>query len=224
MLLQKVKKILIFKAALNDKFYGIRLNALKAIDPANAELAKVAYPLFQKLAATDPNTLVKAQAIAALSANNNPADLPLFKKALESNSYAVQGAALMALTLQQPQEGLATAKAMEKDNKKALTEAIVNVYSKFGTEAELPFITEKFASLGAQEQVQLIPAYMNMLAKVKDVNAVKNGVDAVKAIGLKYKTYGANVFVSNFLTQLKQQKQNDAASVTYIDAALAELK
>ncbi|MET3115061.1 aminopeptidase N [Pedobacter sp. CG_S7] len=214
----------ILTAALNDKFHRLRLNTLKEIDLSQPELAKTTLPIIQKLAASDPNTLVRAQAISALAVNNNPADLPLFKKALESNSYAVQGAALIALSLQQPQDALATAKTFEKDNRKALTEAMVNVYSKFGTENELPFITEKFSSLGTQEQIQVIPAYMNILGKIKDIDAIKKGVDAVKAIGLKYKTYGANTFVTNFLVKLKQQKQNDQASLTYIEAAIVELK
>lgn len=214
----------ILMGALNDKFHGLREDALQAMDLSDAAMAKTALPVIRKLAETDPNTLVKAQAITALAAYNNTADLPLFKKGLADKSYAVQGASLMALALQQPQEALTTAKTMEKDNRKALTEAMVNVYSKFGTEKELPFITQKFSSLGTQEQIQLIPAYMNMLGKVNDVDAVKNGVDAVKAIGVKYKTYGANVFVTNFLVKLKQQKQSDQVSLAYIDAAIAELK
>ncbi len=214
----------ILSTALGDPFHGIKLAAIKTTDLNQPELAKTVYPLLQKLAANDLNTLVKAQAITALAVTGNPADLPLFKKALESDSYAVQGAALMALAMQKPEEGLSTAKRMEKDNKKALTEAIVNVYSKYGSSTELPFITEKFESLGAQEQVQLIPAYMNMLGKVTDMESIKKGVDAVKAIGLKYKTYGANAFVSNFLVQLKQQKQGDTTSLAYIDKALEELK
>ncbi|WP_432712098.1 M1 family aminopeptidase [Pedobacter sp.] len=214
----------IMLAALNDKFHGLRLASLEALDLTNAELAKTALPVIQKLAVADANTLVKAKAITALAATNNPADLPLFKKALESDSYAVQGAALMALSLQQPQDAIATAKSFEKDNRKALTEAMVNVYSKYGTENELAFITDKFGSLGTQEQIHLIPAYMNMLGKVNDLNAVKKGVDAVKAIGVKYKSYGANTFVTNFLVKLKQQKQSDQASLTYIDAAITELK
>ena len=214
----------ILTAALNDKFHGLRLSTLKEMDLSQLELAKATLPIIQKLASSDPNTLVRAQAISALAENNNPADLPLFKKGLESNSYAVQGAALLALSLQQPQEALTTAKSFEKDNRKALTEAMVNVYSKFGTEKELPFITEKFSSLGTQEQIQVIPAYMNILGKIKDIDALKKGVDAVKAIGLKYKTYGANTFVTNFLVKLKQQKQSDQASLTYIDAAIVELK
>ncbi len=214
----------IMQSALKDKYHGLRLSALQMLDLSNPDLAKTSLPAIQNLALADPNSSVKAQAITALANYNNPADIPLFKKGLESNSYAVQGASLMALAVQQPENALTTARAFERDNKKALTEAMVNVYSKFGTEKELPFIREKFASSGTNEQIQLIPAYMNMLGKVNDVKAVKEGVDAVKAIGIKYKSYGANVFVTNFLTQLKQQKQSDQASLAYIDAAIAELK
>nr|WP_233173843.1 M1 family aminopeptidase [Pedobacter sp. ASV19] len=213
----------ILLAALNDKYYGLRLEALEATDLSDPETAKAALPLIQKLAASDPNTLVQAAAITAIGTSANPADLPLFKKGLQSQSYAIQGASLMALSLQKSDEALAAAKNLEKDNKKALTEAIVNVYSKYGSEKELPFITEKFTALGPQEQVQLIPGYMNMLGKVNDINELKKGVDAVKSIGIKYKSYGANTFVSNFLNQLKQKKQ-DQASLSYIDAALTELK
>lgn len=211
-------------AALADKYYSLRIQALDSIDVKNTELVKSALPLIQKMAAADPNTMVQAKAISIIGADKNPADLPLFTKGLESRSYAVQGAALIAVAFQQPEQALAAARKLEKDTGKGLTEAIVNVYSKFGTEKELPFITEKFEAMGAQEQVGLVPAYLNILGKVNDPEAVKKGVDMVKALGLKYKQYGINNYVANFLNQLKGAKQNDAASVAYIDKAIAELK
>jgi aminopeptidase N len=216
------RKVLL--AALNDKYYSLRIQALDSIDVKNTELVRSALPLIQKMAAADPNTMVQAKAISIIGMDKNPADLPLFTKSLESRSYAVQGAALMAVAFQQPEQALAAARKLEKDTGKGLTEAIVNVYSKFGTEKELPFITEKFAGMGAQEQVGLVPAYLNILGKVSDPEAVKKGVDMVKGLGLKYKQYGINNYVANFLNQLKGTKQSDAASVAYIDQAIAELK
>ncbi len=214
----------ILLAALNDKYYGLRIEAIEAIDLSNAALAQNALPLIQKMAVSDPNTLVQAQAITAMASLANPADLTLFRKGLDDKSYAVQGASLTAISLQNPEEAMTAAKKLEKDNRKALTTAMVNVYSKYGSEKELPFISEKFSTLDTQDQVQLIPAYMALLGRVNDLNEVKKGVDVVKAIGIKYKTYGANTFVSNFLGQLRQKKQSDRASLAYIDAALAELK
>jgi aminopeptidase N len=208
-------------SGLNDKFYAIRLQALDSIDLKNPQLSATAMPLIQKMAASDPNTTVQARAIAILGTAKNPADLPLFKKGLASQSYAVQGASLISLALQQPEEALAAAKGLEKDNRKGLTEAMVVVYSKFGSEKELPFIIEKFGELGGQEQVGLVPAYINVLTKTNDLEAIKKGVDAVKAIGLKYRQYGINDYVSNLLGGLKTAKP---ASSSYIDQAIAELK
>lgn len=215
----------ILTAALNDKYYGIRLNALQVIDPANTTLIASLMPAIKKMAAAETNTLVQAQAISMVAAAKNQEDLPMFKKGLESRSYAVQGASLMALAeLVPPAEALATAKDLEKDNRKALTTAIVNVYAKFGSEKELPFVTDKFSALGPQEQINLIPAYVVTLGKLTDKAQVKKGIDALKAIGLKYKQYGADKFITNFLSQLKQLRSADQESLTYIDTALTELK
>lgn len=211
-------------AGLVDKFYSLRIQALDSIDLKDPELSQSAMPLIQKMAAADPNTMVQAKAISIIGLAKSPADLPLFTRSLESKSYAVQGAALMAIAMQQSEQALTLARALEKDNKKALTAAIVNVYSRFGSEKELPFVTEKFEEMDVQEQVALVPAYLNVLGKVNDIETLKKGVDAVKAIGIKYKQYGINNYVANFLTQLKTTKQNDAASLDYIDKAIAELK
>ncbi|NRF40844.1 M1 family aminopeptidase [Pedobacter foliorum] len=211
-------------SALNDKYYSLRIQALDSIASDDSELLRSAMPAIQKLAAADPNTTVQAQAISIIGGNKNAADLPLFKKGLESKSYAVQGASLLALALQQPEEALATARVLEKDNKAALTQAIVIIYSKFGTEKEFPFITEKFATMSGQDQIELVPAYVNILGKVSDINALKKGIDLVKGVGLKYKSYGYNEYVTNYLVQLKKQKQSDSASLSYIDSAINELR
>ncbi len=215
----------ILTAALNDKYFGIRLNAMQSIDPANTSLLGSLMPAIKKMAVADVNTLVQAQALTMVAAAKNQEDLPMFKKGLESRSYAVQGASLMALAELLPAaEALATAKSLEKDNRKALTTAIVNVYAKYGSEKELPFVTDKFSALGPQEQINLIPAYVATLGKLTDKAQVKKGIDGLKSIGLKYKQYGADKFITNFLSQLKQLRSADQESLTYIDAAIAELK
>ncbi|HKG05660.1 MAG TPA: M1 family aminopeptidase [Pedobacter sp.] len=214
----------ILLSALNDKFYALRLQALDSVDTQDAEFMKSALPLIQKMATADPSTLVQAKAITTLGYAKSAADLPLFNKGLDSKSYAVQGASLMALALQQGPEALTAAKKLEKDNKKELTEAIIQVYARFGSAAELPFVTEGFSQMGTQDQVSLVPAYLYMLSKTDDINELKKVVDTVKALGLKYKQYGINNFVADNLTQLKGPKQNDAAAIAYLDKAIAELK
>lgn len=210
--------------ALSDKYYDLRMQALDSLDLDNADLMKTAIPVIEKMAASDPNTLVQAQAIQLLNVRKDPADLPLFRKALESQSYAVQGAALLGLGNQQGPEALAAARKLEKDHKKQLTGAIINIYARYGSAAEFPFVDAGYAELGAQEQVSLVPAYLAMTLKTDDPATLKKAVDRTKELGLKYKKQGINDFVSRLLTQLKGPKQNDAEAIAYIDQAIEELK
>ena len=213
----------ILLSALNDKYFGLRSAALDSLDLSDAQTAAKALPIVQKMAANDPNTTVQAAAISAIASNKNEADLPAFKKALGSKSYAVQGAALQALALQKPDEALVAAKELENDNRKALTEAILMVYAKFGSEQNLPFIADKFAGMGPQEKVGLLPAYLGMAAKANNTVALQKAIDETKSLGLKYKQYGIDKYAVNLLTQLKQQTEAGKANASYIDAALAEL-
>jgi aminopeptidase N len=112
-------------AALNDKYYGLRIKAIKATPIDN----KDALPVITILARTDSCTLVRAAAITFIGKQKNAVNLPLFEKALNSQSYAVQGAALIAINLLQPAKVSVLAKDFEKDNKGALSTAIVVVFS-----------------------------------------------------------------------------------------------
>ncbi|MCD0490125.1 HEAT repeat domain-containing protein [Pedobacter sp. MC2016-14] len=210
-------------AALNDKFYGLRAAALDSLDLSDTQTAALAMPIIQKMAATDPNTTVQATAINVIAGNKNEADLPLFRKALTSKSYAVQGAGLQALALLKPEEALLAAKDLEKDNRKALTEAILMIYARFGTEQNLPFIANKFAGMGAQEKVSLLPAYLGMAAKANSTPELQKAIEEAKTLGLKYKQYGIDKYVINLLTQLKQQSAAGKTNAAAIDAAIAEI-
>ncbi len=49
-----------------------------------------------------------------------------------------------------------------------------------------------------RNKVNLVPAYLNILGKVSDPEAVKKGVDMVKGLGLKYKQYGIKQLCGKF--------------------------
>jgi aminopeptidase N len=210
-------------AALNDKFFNIRLSALKALDLTNEGIAKQAIPVIEKMAASDANTLVKAGAISALGSSNNAAYLPVFRSALGSPSYAVQGAALVALSKQQPQEALAAAKSFEKDNKGLLTRSMMIVYATAGTAEQLPFFSTGFNQKSLQEQFTSLPMYLGLAGKVNDKAALERAVDDAKEIGLANKAQGLNRYVADILTQLKQTP-NGKANSAYIDKAIEALR
>ena len=121
------QKLLI--AALKDKYYGLRIKAIKALDMKNDQIHNAALPVLASLAQTDRNTLVQAAAITVLGRLKAQGNMTLFRQALNSRSYAVQGAALSAINLLDPVIALKLAKELEKDNKGALTRAIAEVYA-----------------------------------------------------------------------------------------------
>ncbi|RYE28943.1 MAG: HEAT repeat domain-containing protein [Sphingobacteriaceae bacterium] len=165
------------------------------------------------MAQNDQNNTVKAAAIIALGRMKNPADLALFKSALNSQSYAVQGAALSALAAQNPADALQLAKGFEKDNKGALTQAIVSVYASQGAEAELPFVSKAFDQGGPQIKFNTMQqGYIGMLGKINDTQKVNARVDAFKDFAIKYKQYGIDQPVISMLNQLKTQKQTQASA------------
>jgi aminopeptidase N len=101
----------ILTAALRDKYYGLRITAIHTLDMKNADILAAATPVLQDLAQSDTNTLARAAAISALGNLRRSEYLPIYKKALTSQSYAVEAAAqaaiqaLNASTLRSPPAG-----------------------------------------------------------------------------------------------------------------------
>jgi aminopeptidase N len=210
-------------AGLKDKYYSIRISALKALNLSNAALAKVAMPEIEKLAASDPNTQVKAVAITVLGATANPTYLPLFNTALGSQSYAVQGAALVSLAKQKPEQAYTAAKGFEKDNKGDLSTAMMYVYAVAGTEKEIPYFATNFAGKSKQQQLDAIPMYLSLAARSGDKAAFERAVDDAKKLGLSLKPQGYNQYISSMLTSMKESP-NGKANEAYLNEAINALK
>lgn len=204
-------------AALKDKYYGLRTLAIRNINLGSDEVKQAALPELTNIAQHDQNNTVKAAAVIALGKLKNLADLVLFKNALNSQSYAVQGAALNALAAQNPDDALRLAKGLEKDNKGALTQSIVMLYTTKGSEAELPFVTTAFDKSGPQAKFNILQGYVAMLGKVNDTQKVNSRIENFKKLAIQYKQYGVDQYVIGMLDGLKTQKQNQAKSA---DASL----
>ncbi|RZM27323.1 MAG: M1 family peptidase [Pedobacter sp.] len=210
-------------AALKDPYYNIRLTTLKVLNLKDADAARKLMPEVQRLAESDPNTAVKAEAINMLGTNGSSSYLPIFESGLKSQSYTVQAAALAALAKQQPSQAILAAKPLEKDNKGLLSRAIMLVYANNGTAAELPYFADGFALKSRAEQQSTLPLYLVLVGKLNSVSALEQAVDDAKQFGLGNKAQGMNRYASALLTRLKDTPIGKA-NLPYIDAALAELK
>ncbi|MDB4927339.1 M1 family metallopeptidase [Mucilaginibacter sp.] len=209
-------------AALKDKYYGLRIKAIRGLNMANDDVRNAAQPILIALAQTDDNTLVRAAAISVLGKLKAAGMMTLFKESLKNQSYAVQGSALNAISLQEPAQALELAKGFEKDNKGNLTQAIVHIYATGGSGAQWPFVYKQYQDAGIQAKFNMIKEFAAMTAKMDKPEYVMQGIDALKDFGIKYKVYGIAPVVTGLLNDVKTQraKINDTASANAADEAV----
>jgi aminopeptidase N len=111
----------VLMAALHDKYYGLRILAMNALDSG---MLSAAAPVLSDLALHDTSTLARAAAIRVLGRLKKSEYMPIFDRAMESPSYAVEGAGLTAMSLLDKEKALRLAEKLEKDSRGELMKAI----------------------------------------------------------------------------------------------------
>lgn len=217
------QKVLI--AALNDKYYGLRDKAIRTIKLDNDAIRNAAQPILAKLAQTDDNTLVQAQAIAALGSLKASGNMNLFKQALSSQSYAVQGAALNAINLLDPALAMNLAKNYEADNKGGLTVAMMDVYATSGTDAQWAFVYKQFDEAAPQAKYNALDKFSAMAGRVQKPEYAQQGISQIKDFGIKYKPQGIGDPAIKFITSIKEKRAqlHDDATVKVAEDAIKQI-
>lgn len=217
------RKVMI--AALKDKYYGLRIKAIKGLNMSSDDVRNAAQPILLSIAQTDENTLVRAAAITVLGKLKASGMMNTFKEALKSESYAIQGAALTAIALQEPAQALTLAKGFEKDNKNALTLAMIHVYATAGGDAEWPFVYQQFKDATIQNKFTMVREFAGMVGKVSKPEYAQQGISIIKDTAIKYKMYGVAQPLITMLDGIKTQRtqMGDTASVNAVDEAIKEI-
>ena len=225
------QKILV--AALKDKFSGLRLTAIAVLNSnkedirnLDAGLRAAALPQMTVLAATDSNTLVRAGALNTLAILKDEQYRSIFTTALHSQSYEVQAAALNGIGFLDPMAALRYAKNFEKDNEGSLTQALIRVYATSGSDAQWPFVYQKYLRANFQDQVHLTARFSDMIGRLADPADAKKGIEELRQLGVQYKGSGAAPYMIKFLTIIKERrtKGNDPASATAAENAIKEIE
>lgn len=214
------QKVLI--AALKDKYYGLRIKAIRALKMNNEDVHNAALPVLVTLAKNDDNTLVRAAAISVLGKLKDPAYMDIYKSAINNESYAIQGAALNAMNQLDPAQALTLAKKFESDNSGALTQAMVGVFASSGKSEAWPFVYKQFTKADINGKFGLIRNFCAMTASVDNPAYAQQGIEEIKNVGIKYKIYGGVApFVVSQLNNIKEarEKMKDDASAKAAEEA-----
>jgi aminopeptidase N len=216
----------ITSAALHDRYYGLRIKAIRALKMDSAAIATTLAPTLVSLATSDSNYLVRAAAIKALASTNSAAYLDLYKSSLKSPSYMVKGAALTAINGTAPADAFSLAKLMANDDKGSLGTAILNVYATSGSDAEWPAVIGGFNKGGGQAKYALAHGPMTtMLGRLNNRQYVAEGINAIRDLAIRYKKYG---MASKLVVSLKtigdaRRQQGDEASATAAEDAIKKI-
>ena len=218
------------RKALDDSYYGIRILALDNLDLSDTKtLAKV-----KEMIVKDSKTLVQAAAIKVFASNASRKDIPLFEKAVQSNSYAVKGSALKSLYILDKAKGLGIVKSIvNKHEKEGMKDVLIEIYIKEKDESQFPFIATNiidglFFTTSEEKQALYGEAY-RLIALSDNVPATTNMVKDFVSKAIQFKKQGADGVIIQLLEQvlaLKKVSKSDAKQtlISIVEKGLNELK
>jgi aminopeptidase N len=215
----RAQKIMV--SALNDKYFRLRILAINSLDLNNPAVVKQATPVLVMLARNDQSTLARAAALNALAKLKNTVNLPLFREAVTSQSYAVQAAALVGIALLEPQEGLRLAKSFEKDSKGPLKFAVLDVYSGLGGPEQMTIIVNQFDSSSVSEKFQMMESFVVTLGNMDDTELFTANFKKVTDLIEQFKQSGLGQQMLPLLNMLKEQKLAKAKTSKELSTQLA---
>ena len=169
--------------ALNDKFHGLRSYTVNKLDLRKENIKAAAEAPLVKLAQNDPKRLVKAAALAKLGDYKNTKYASIFRAALSDSSYTVAGNALEALGKIDSAAAYSEAKKLSRTNMKGkLASVTTQSMIKYGDESAADIILSNFEKMPvSQQKFEAIKPLTDFLAKVKSMETLKRGVDAIVA-------------------------------------------
>lgn len=165
----------IFKAALKDKFWGIRLQAVNMVNGEDAsDLATL-----RQLAESDPHSSVRASAFIRLGEFQDEAALPFARRAIEKDSsYAVISSALDVLYALDKPAALEVAKRLENETNSDILSAVAALYAESGDPKYLPFFEKGMSKTDGYGALAFFSSY----GKLVYAGSVANGAQAAEKL------------------------------------------
>jgi len=173
----------VFKAALKDKFWGIRLSAIElAKSEGEADLA-----VLRQLAESDPHSSVRSSAFFKLSELQDAGAVPFAKRAIvKDSSYLVILAALELLNTQDKAAALEVAKSLEKETNNDVLGAVAMMYAESEDLKYLPFFERNMETIDGYGAISFFSGY-GKLVTASPAAAGEQAIGKLKAVGINMK-------------------------------------
>ncbi len=214
------------KIAQNDKWKGLRQDAVSYLGENAKGTEEDLKALLLNIANNDASTKVRAEAIHGLASHFKGDDLnALYEKGLSEQSYAINAECLEAMAKINPELALQKAKSLENETGKKLIYAIADLYSKKGSDEQAPFFAKARTRFSGFELMGFGGIYGNFLKRcTKPETAIAGATDlaSMAANGGKYVRYGAMRVLKVSLIENYESRESKLKS--NIEAAKKENK
>ena len=168
--LPKAKEV--FVAALNDKYWGLQISAIKGIK-INKETDKAILDVIAGLAQKSKNGKVRAAAYERLGALGSKDYIEVAKKTIESDrSYAALAGALDYLYQVDRETANTYVSRLEKEENQSIALTIADIYTESGNISKLPYLEEQIQKYNGFPQMNLMGSYAKLAASA-DANTIK---------------------------------------------------
>lgn len=227
--------------AMDDKFHGLRQMAIRAITPlAKDEKTKEGVrETLLRLAATDPKSLVRAAALAALYKNykEDEAVTDILDKAIRDSSYRVIETALTGICELNKKKGVSLTSSLEDSPNKYLRKVAFSIYAVYGSDEQNQFLMTALEDYSGGEKYQAVLNYGKFLVRSKP-STIETGLSSILLVArngspwwIKLSGHQALSELSKTCEKKAEEAGNDAALAdrfkslkTHIDNKIKEIK
>ncbi|MDO8366682.1 MAG: M1 family aminopeptidase [Saprospiraceae bacterium] len=214
----------VFNEALTDKFHGIRQQALMA-DGAGAAGT---LPIIARLAETDPEPGVRAQAISILGRSGDKQYIPVIQKNMgNEQAYSVVGSALSALQKLDPAAAREASKILQSDDSEAFTPVLAELYADNPDRSNLSFFERKLDKADGFGAFPFFDNYQKFIIGLGDAALLDASVEKFKLISLNLQTsewrrFGATKAIADLRNHYREK--SNAAKVAELEAIITEIR
>ncbi|TVZ54927.1 aminopeptidase N [Lutibacter sp. Hel_I_33_5] len=218
--------------AMSDPFYKIRILALENINLINKHSKKGVITKIMQIANTDKKTMVQAAAVETLGKLTDPELIPVFRKALNSESYSVLGKGLVSMYYVNKQLAITKSKSLPDEVRKIIATPLTKIFIEENDTEELPFIAKNVLSgmfIQGDDRTKLIyQKAFKLISESNNTEAIKNLTDDMVVKGNQFKQFNFDKVVINLMRKMvrsqkvKNHPQRDR-NTEIIKTAMAKL-
>lgn len=163
--------------ALKDKYYGLRIEAINALDDqwddsndTKADsLDSLMFITITNMAMTDSSSDVRSNAISFLSSNKKDDYMPVYLNALKDSSYNVISDAIDAIYELNAKEGYRQAQQFESENNRTVLSSIMSIYGTDAGADKNEYFLGKLNSISGEARYTIYTHYGIFLARMDTV-------------------------------------------------------